>query len=87
MVVANGAVMQPLKPLWEISTLEWDTITAVNLTGVRLTVKHTVPHLLEGGSGSVILISSGDALNGSGYMTSYTAAKAGVRGLAQAAAK
>ncbi len=60
---------------------EWDHVLAVNLTGVWLTVKTALPHLLDTGGGSVIATSSIGGLVGVRNLAPYAAAKAGVIGL------
>ena len=42
----------------------WEAMLRVNLTGVFLTVKHTLPHLLEAGGGSIVTIGSVASLVG-----------------------
>jgi 3-oxoacyl-[acyl-carrier protein] reductase len=56
---------------------EWDTMIRVNLTGVFLTVRATVPHLLDGG-GAIVTIGSVASLVAAGEASSYDAAKGGV---------
>jgi (+)-trans-carveol dehydrogenase len=85
-VVANAAVFDKPAPLWEIPKVNWDTLLAVDLTGTWLTLKHTAPHLVKQGSGSVILISSGAGLRGNGFLSSYVVSKFGIRGLMHSAA-
>jgi 3-oxoacyl-[acyl-carrier protein] reductase len=57
---------------------EWDTIIRVNLTGVFLTVRATVPHLLDAGGGTIVTIGSVASLVAAGQTSSYDAAKGGV---------
>jgi SDR family mycofactocin-dependent oxidoreductase len=85
-VVGNAAVFDKATPLWEIPKENWDALLSVDLTGTWLTLKHTAPHLVAQGSGSVILISSGAGLRGMGFMSSYVVSKFAVRGLMQSAA-
>jgi SDR family mycofactocin-dependent oxidoreductase len=85
-VVANAAVFDKPMPLWEIPKENWDTLLAVDLTGTWLTLKHTAPHLVNEGSGSVILVSSGAGLRGPGFLSSYAVSKFGIRGLMHSAA-
>jgi SDR family mycofactocin-dependent oxidoreductase len=59
----------------------WQTMLDVNLTGVWHTCHATAPHLIERGSGSMILISSIAGLRGLVGVAHYTAAKHGVVGL------
>jgi NAD(P)-dependent dehydrogenase (short-subunit alcohol dehydrogenase family) len=59
----------------------------VNLTGVFLTIKATMPHLLaHGDGGSVILTSSMAGLRGVGNIADYAATKHGLVGLARSMA-
>ena len=59
----------------------WQTMLDVNLSGVWRTCRATAPHLIERGSGSMILISSIAGLRGLVGVAHYTAAKHGVVGL------
>jgi SDR family mycofactocin-dependent oxidoreductase len=59
----------------------WQTMLDVNLTGVWHTCRATAPHLIERGSGSMILISSIAGMRGLVGVAHYTAAKHGVVGL------
>jgi len=65
----------------EMSENTWQTMLDVNLTGVWHTCRATAPHLIERGSGSMILISSIAGLRGLVGVAHYTAAKHGVVGL------
>src|SRR3546814_4943524 len=54
---------------------------AVNLRGPMLCAKHTIPHMLKQGGGSVISTGSTKALQGDIAQTAYGASKAGVHNL------
>jgi len=57
----------------------WDRVQAVNTRGVYLCCKYGIPHLLEGGGGSVINVASFVALVGAATsQISYTASKGAV---------
>jgi NAD(P)-dependent dehydrogenase (short-subunit alcohol dehydrogenase family) len=56
----------------------WETMMRVNLTGVFLTVKHALPHLIEAGGGSIVTIGSVAALVAAGQSSAYDASKGGV---------
>ncbi len=62
------------------TTLEaWQRVQDVNLKSVFLCCKHGIPHLLEGGGGSVINTASFVAVMGAATsQVSYTASKGGV---------
>jgi NAD(P)-dependent dehydrogenase (short-subunit alcohol dehydrogenase family) len=67
------------------TTLEaWERVQAVNLRSVFLCCKHGIPHLLEGGGGSVINTASFVALLGAATsQISYTASKGAVLALSR----
>ena len=56
----------------------WEAMLRVNLTGVFLTVEHALPHLLEGGGGSIATIGSVASLVAAGQSSAYDASKGGV---------
>jgi NAD(P)-dependent dehydrogenase (short-subunit alcohol dehydrogenase family) len=57
----------------------WQRVQDVNLKSVFLCCKHGIPHLLEGGGGSVINVASFVAVMGAATsQISYTASKGGV---------
>jgi (+)-trans-carveol dehydrogenase len=86
-VVANAGIMGTMDKGWLLSEDDWDATVGVNLTGVFLTIKATMPHLLaHGDGGSVILTSSMAGLRGVGNIADYTAAKHGLVGLARSMA-
>jgi NAD(P)-dependent dehydrogenase (short-subunit alcohol dehydrogenase family) len=67
------------------TTLEaWQRVQDVNLRGVFLCCKHGIPHLLEGGGGSVINTASFVAVMGAAVsQISYTASKGAVVSLSR----
>lgn len=84
-VVANAGVWN-LGRLWEISEGEWHDVVDVNLTGAWRTIKAVAPHMIERGTGSIVLVSSINGLEGGDGYAHYTAAKHGVLGLMKTAA-
>ncbi len=62
---------------------EWNRVIGVNLTGVWLSIKYAIPHLIEAGGGSLVLQASVGGVIGVPGIASYAAAKAGVIGLAR----
>lgn len=72
---------------WEMSEEEWDTTVGVNLSGVWRTFRAVVPGMIDRQrGGSVILISSVAGIKPLPGLSHYSAAKAGLVGLANAAA-
>ena len=64
----------------------WETMLRVNLTGVFLTLKHALPHLMEAGGGSIVTIGSVASLVAAGQSSAYDASKGGVLQLTRAVA-
>lgn len=85
-VLFNNAGISPTDDASVLeTTLEaWERVQAVNLRGVFLCCKHGIPHLLEGGGGSVINTASFVSLMGAATsQVSYTASKGGVLALSR----
>lgn len=78
-VFANAGVNGMQTPIDEMTLEEWNATIGPNLTGVFLTVKHSIPYLRDGGGGSIIVTAS---VNGNtvfslpGY-AAYSTSKAG----------
>lgn len=87
-LINNAGITQPLKTL-EISVENWQKVLDVNLTGVLLLSQALIPHMVEHGGGSIACMSSVSAQRGGGIFGGphYSAAKAGVLGLAKAMAR
>ena len=60
---------------------EWNRVIRINLTGVWLTTKYAIPHMVDAGGGSLVLQASVGGVIGVPGIASYAAAKAGVIGL------
>jgi SDR family mycofactocin-dependent oxidoreductase len=65
----------------EMSREQWHEVLDINLTGVWQTVKAVAPHMKERQTGSIVLTSSVNGLEGSAYYPHYVASKFGVMGL------
>lgn len=70
----------------EITFEEWNRLLAINLTGLFNTVHAFYDDFLTN-NGSIVYISSGSALSGTGGAVAYPAAKAGGEGLIRGLAK
>jgi SDR family mycofactocin-dependent oxidoreductase len=78
--VANAGVCSIQR--WDEVTPDlWDTVIGINLTGVWNTCAAAIPHLVERGSGSMILVSSTAGLKGQPFLTPYVASKHGLVGI------
>ncbi|MBX7433281.1 mycofactocin-coupled SDR family oxidoreductase [Mycobacterium sp. Y57] len=81
-VVANAGIGNGGQTLDRTSEADWDDMIGVNLSGVWKTVKAAVPHILSGGNGgSIVLTSSVGGLKAYPHTGHYIAAKHGVIGL------
>lgn len=81
-IVANAGIGNGGATLDRTSERDWTDMIDVNLGGVWKTVKAGVPHLLAGGrGGSIILTSSVGGLKAYPHTGHYVAAKHGVVGL------
>jgi (+)-trans-carveol dehydrogenase len=66
----------------DLSQQTWQDVIDVNLTGVWSTAKAAIPHLIAGGrGGSIVITSSSAALRAHQNTAHYTSAKAGLVGL------
>ncbi|MEE2059111.1 mycofactocin-coupled SDR family oxidoreductase [Rhodococcus artemisiae] len=86
-VLANAGI-STMAPTLEMTDEMWTTMIDVNLTGQWRTVKAAVPHIVAGGrGGSVVLTSSLAALWANENIAHYSAAKAGLVGFMRVLAK
>ena len=87
-LLANAGITQPLK-FMDITPENWDRVLDVNLGGVFYLSQAFVPHMRERKQGSIVCMSSVSAQRGGGIFGGphYSAAKAGVLGLAKAMAR
>jgi (+)-trans-carveol dehydrogenase len=84
-IVANAGIGNGGDTLDKTSEHDWTEMIDINLAGVWKTVKAGVPHLLAGGrGGSIILTSSVGGLKAYPHTGHYVAAKHGVVGLMRA---
>jgi (+)-trans-carveol dehydrogenase len=80
-VSANAGIFSHA-PTAELTEEQWMTMIDINLNGVWRTCKAAIPHLIEGGrGGSIILTSSVAGLKGAPNFAHYVSAKHGVIGL------
>ncbi|MEE2035337.1 mycofactocin-coupled SDR family oxidoreductase [Rhodococcus chondri] len=86
-VLANAGISS-MSPTLEMSDEMWTTMIDINLTGQWRTVKAAVPHVVAGGrGGSVVLTSSLAAMWANENIAHYSAAKAGLVGFMRVLAK
>jgi NAD(P)-dependent dehydrogenase (short-subunit alcohol dehydrogenase family) len=87
-LVNNAGITQPVRTL-DISSENFDAIVDVNLRGTLYMSQAVIPAMKEQGGGSIVCMSSVSAQRGGGIFGGphYSAAKAGVLGLAKAMAR
>jgi NAD(P)-dependent dehydrogenase (short-subunit alcohol dehydrogenase family) len=79
-VVANAGICT-IQPWDEVTPAIWNDVIGTNLTGVWHTCAASIPHLIDVGGGSIVLISSVAGLKGQPFLLPYSAAKHGVVGI------
>ncbi len=87
-LINNAGITQAIK-VWDIDPESWDRIQDVNLRGVLYLSQAIMPHLRQRKQGAIACMSSVSAQRGGGILggAHYSAAKAGVLGLAKAMAR
>lgn len=74
------------KPVTEMPLDEWRRVHAVNLDGVFLGTKHTIPAMRKTGGGSIVIVSSVSGIQPSAGASAYCSSKAALRLLARTVA-
>ena len=86
-VLVNNAAITNQVSIEDTTEEDWDRLMAVNLKGVFLGTKHSIPEMRKAGGGSIINISSGAGIAPAGSTgASYSASKGGVRLFSKATA-
>jgi len=87
-LINNAGITQPVRTL-EIGGKDFDAIVDVNLRGTLYMSQAVIPSMKEHDGGSIVCMSSVSAQRGGGIFGGphYSAAKAGVLGLAKAMAR
>ena len=86
-VLANAGIAGTA-PTLEMDEEVWQTMIDINLTGVWKSLKASVPHIVSGGrGGSVVITSSLAAVHANEHTAHYSAAKHGLVGLMRVLAK
>jgi (+)-trans-carveol dehydrogenase len=81
-VAANAGISSAPYPAQDIPEDVWTTMLDINLSGVWRTCKAAIPHLLAGGQGgSIVLTSSAAGMQAYANVAHYVSAKHGLVGL------
>jgi NAD(P)-dependent dehydrogenase (short-subunit alcohol dehydrogenase family) len=78
-MVSNAGIGIAVPSVVDMSLADWRKQTAINLDGVFLSVKYSLPLMRKHGGGSIIMMSSLAGLRGSSTLAGYCATKGGVR--------
>lgn len=86
-VVNNAGIAGTNAKTWELDVADWRRVVDIDLTGVFLVCRATIPYLLKNGYGRVVNIASVAGKEGNPNAAHYSAAKAGVIGLTKSLGK
>lgn len=87
LLINNAAVMNSVKPLWEVDQAEFDRVIDVNIKGVANAIRSFVPSMVKRQSGVVVNLSSGWGRSTSPQVAPYCATKFAIEGLSKALAQ
>jgi NAD(P)-dependent dehydrogenase (short-subunit alcohol dehydrogenase family) len=83
-VVVASAGMGVEGSVGDINDQDWRRTLDVNLTGPMMITRAALPVMIERGGGSIVLVSSTDAMAAAPLSAAYDASKAGLNALARA---
>jgi NAD(P)-dependent dehydrogenase (short-subunit alcohol dehydrogenase family) len=88
-LINNAAIFINIQrqPFHEISTEDWDRVSAVNIKGPFLCSKAVFPQMKQQRSGKIINISSSTAFSGTPLFLHYVASKAALIGMTRSLAR
>ncbi|WP_157995370.1 SDR family NAD(P)-dependent oxidoreductase [Peristeroidobacter soli] len=85
-LVSNAAGSSVIAPIEKVPLVDWRALQAVNVEGTVSLLQAAGPHMLERGSGSVIIVSSTLGMNGNPNSSAYGASKAALNHLTKTVA-
>jgi NAD(P)-dependent dehydrogenase (short-subunit alcohol dehydrogenase family) len=85
-VLINNAGVSRFKPLYDLSTAEWDDIVAIHLRGTFMCSREAARRMREHGEGAIVNIASTRALMSEPGSEAYAAAKGGIVAMTHALA-
>ena len=85
-VLVNAAGIQRYGTVVDTDEEVWDSVLGVNLKGMYLASKHSIPQMKKRGGGAIVNVSSVQALASQKGVAAYTASKGGVNALTRAMA-
>ncbi len=84
--ICNNAGSAKALPFLKSTRMDWEEMLAVNATSAFLVTRAFLPGMVERSAGRVVMIASSAAKRGAAYVSSYTAAKHAMLGLARSLA-
>ena len=87
LLLNNAAIINPNRPLWEMSAQDIASILDVNIKGTMAVMRHFLPAMLKQGGGVIVNFSSGWGRSTSPEVAPYCATKWAIEGLSQAVAQ
>lgn len=85
-VLVNNAGVRVWGPVTDMTEQDWEFILSVNLKAPGLTAKYLIPLMEQNGGGSIVNVSSANAVAGRKGMALYDASKAGLAALTRSMA-
>lgn len=85
-LVSNAAGSSIIAPIEKVPLADWRALQVVNVEGTVALLQAAGPHMLERGSGSVIIVSSTLGMNGNPNSSAYGASKAALNHLTKTVA-
>lgn len=82
----NAGIEAPPHAIAQLSLEEWNNVMATNATGIFLSMKYEIPHMLRQGSGIIVNTASVGGHQGFPSIAPYGASKAGVMSLTRTGA-
>lgn len=80
-ILINNAGVELYKDFLQFESSEWDRLLSVNLNSVYYCSKQAIPLMFRSGGGSIVNMSSVQALATTGQVSPYAAAKGGILSL------
>ncbi len=84
LILNNAAVMNDLKPLWEVTAQDMERLLDVNVGGTVNIIRHFVPAMLAQKTGVIVNFSSGWGRSTAPEVAPYCASKYAIEGLTKA---
>jgi NAD(P)-dependent dehydrogenase (short-subunit alcohol dehydrogenase family) len=85
-ILVNNAAVFIEATVLNTSEKDWDNIMAINLKGIFLCCKYTIPEMIKAKKGSIVNIGSEAGITGFKNQTAYDASKGGVVNMTRAMA-